>query len=128
MPLTGSMVLSTQNSGAIWTRPPIDTTIRMPISSRNEFLSKVSCFMARPLFSRHGPQAGSGGDAGLIGDIDRLIAAHRAPDVVSHDQRAEDEQQAADGADHVVGLHRLHGLDERVLQEAELVVGAPHEA
>ena len=89
MPFTFSMVLSTQNSGAIWTRPPIETTIRMPISRRNEFFSKTSCFMAAPLLGRHGAQAGRGGDARLIGHVDRLIAADRAPEVVGHDQRAE---------------------------------------
>ena len=47
MPFTFSIVLSTQNSGAICTRPPIETTIRMPISRISEFFSKTSCFMAQ---------------------------------------------------------------------------------
>src|SRR5262245_29967628 len=107
MPLTFSMVLSTQNSGAICTMPPIDTTTRMPISRMSEFRSKTSCFMGAPSFGRSGAQPGRGRDAGLVGRVDGSIAAHRAPDVVGHDQRAQDEQPAADGADHVVGLHRL---------------------
>ena len=39
-----------------------------------------------------------------------------------------EEQQAADRADHIEGMHRFHGLDEGVFEEAEAVVGAPHQS
>ena len=45
MPFTFSIVLSTQNRGAICTMPPIETTSRMPISRMSEFFSKTSCFI-----------------------------------------------------------------------------------
>ena len=38
------------------------------------------------------------------------------------------EEAAADRADDVEGMHGFDGLDEGVLQEAEVVVGAPHQA
>src|SRR5688572_6839486 len=102
MPLTFSMVLSTQKSGAIWKRPPIDTTTRMPTRRMIEFFSKTSCFMMRsPSLGRLDAETGRGGDARLLGDVDGLIAADRAPDVVGHDQRANQEEDAADRADHV---------------------------
>ena len=91
-------------------------------------LLKDFVFHGRPLTR---PVAGDGAaqPRHAADQPDRLasIAADRAPDIIGHDQRADDEQQAADGADHVVGLHRLDGFDERVLQETELVVGAPHQ-
>jgi hypothetical protein len=37
MPWTFSIVLCSQNSGAISTRPPIETTTRMPMTSRMEW-------------------------------------------------------------------------------------------
>ena len=63
----------------------------------------------------------------LFGQIDEFITADRSPHVVGHDQRADDEQQASDRPDDVEGVHGLDRFDERVLQEAELVVGAPHQ-
>src|SRR5262252_8353969 len=107
MPFTFSIVLSTQKSGAICTIPPIDTTIRMPISRIREFFSKTSCFIAlSPLFRRRHAQGRRRSDTGLVGDVDRLVTAHGAPDVIGHDQRAEEEQQPTHCADYVVGLHR----------------------
>ena len=97
-----------QNSGAISTRPPMDTTIRMPISRSDRALLEdfVFCPAHRPLpippapcIAR--PELRCRGDARLFGRIDRLIATCRAPQVVGHEQRADDEQQAADGPDDV---------------------------
>src|SRR6188508_1165633 len=99
MPFTLSIVLSTQNSGAICTMPPIETTTRMPISRMREFFSKTSCFMGCALFRRRQTQLGRCGDAGLLGRVDGLVAAHRAPHVVGHDQCADQEQQPTEGAD-----------------------------
>ena len=48
MPFTFSIVLSTQNSGAICTMPPIDTTTRMPISSRMRVLLEDFVFHGMP--------------------------------------------------------------------------------
>ena len=48
MPFTFSIVLSTQNRGAICTMPPIETTTRMPMRSSIEFFSKTSCFIGFP--------------------------------------------------------------------------------
>src|SRR5215467_15954951 len=105
MPFTFSIVLSTQKSGAICTIPPIDTTIRMPISRMSEFFSKTSCFIAGVAsFGRRHAQGRRRSDTGLVGDVDRLVTAHGAPEVVGHDQRAQEEQQATHCADHVVGL------------------------
>jgi len=42
MPFTFSMVESTQKSGAICTRPPIDTMMRMPMRRMIEFFSNGS--------------------------------------------------------------------------------------
>ena len=51
MPFTFSIVLSTQNRGAICTMPPIETTRRMPISRTSEFFSKTSCFIGAAPYS-----------------------------------------------------------------------------
>src|SRR5262249_14137683 len=112
MPFTVSIMLSTQNSGAVGTMPPTGTTSSVPISAISEFFSTSSCCIGvSPLFRRGSTQRRRSSDAGLVGSVDGLVAAHGAPDVVDHDQRAEEEQQPAHCADHVVGLHRLHGLD-----------------
>src|SRR5476651_2391788 len=58
----------------------------------------------------------------------RLTGAHRHPEIVCHDQRADQEQRSSGGADNVKWMHRLHGLDEGVFQEAERGIGAPHQA
>ena len=51
----------------------------------------------------------------------------RHPDVVGADDRADQEQQAADGARDVVGMHRDQRVDEGIGQRAALVVGPPHQ-
>ena len=63
MPFTCSIVLSTQNSGAICTSPPIDTVIRMATSRTIEFFSKVSCFTAVALSYSAGWRRSSGAAA-----------------------------------------------------------------
>ena len=50
------------------------------------------------------------------------------PQIVGHDQRAGEIQQAAERADDVIGVHRLHDFDEGIFQEAVVVIGAPHQA
>ena len=59
MPFTFSMVLSTQNRGAICTMPPIDTTTRMPISRMSELRSKTAWFMAAPYSAATGRRPGA---------------------------------------------------------------------
>src|SRR5262249_7519937 len=92
----------------------------------SEFRSKTSCRMVASRSRRTQVHGWSG--AGLFGSINGFVSAHGAPDVVSHDQRASDEDQTTDGANDVIGLHRLDGFDERVLQEAQAIVGTPHQA
>ena len=57
-----------------------------------------------------------------------LADADRHPEIVGHDQRADQEQRAASGADDVERMHRLDGFDEGIFEEAERGVGAPHQA
>src|SRR6185436_2617193 len=54
--------------------------------------------------------------------------ANGHPEIVGHDQRADQEQPAAGGADDVEGMHRLDALDEGIFEEAERGVRAPHQA
>ena len=62
-----------------------------------------------PLFT------GAGGDdmGGLLElGLGPKLTLDRLPQVVDHDQRTQQEQHAAGGSDHVVGVHRLDRLDE----------------
>src|SRR5665811_2592441 len=54
--------------------------------------------------------------------------AHRHPEIIRHDQRADQEQPSSRGADDVEWMHRFHGLDEGIFEEAERRIGAPHQA
>ena len=59
--------------------------------------------------------------ADWIGGLDRH------PDVVGADAAADQEQQAADGAGDVIGMHRDQRVDEGIGERAALVVGPPHQ-
>ena len=110
--------------------PPIDDHEQDADQQKDRVLLEDFVFdqSMRPSYSAGtGRKLGRGGDARLVRRIDRLVAADGAPDVVGHDQRADEEQQAAGRRGSRRGLHRLDRLDEGVLQEAELVVGAPHQ-
>ena len=87
MPFTFSIVLSTQNSGAICTMPPIETTHQDADQQDERVLLEDFVFHGSPLVRRRDAQGGRSSDAGLIGDVDGFVAAHGAPDVVGHDQR-----------------------------------------
>ena len=52
----------------------------------------------------------------------------RHPEIIGHDQRADQEQRTARCTDDIEGMHRLDGLDEGVFKEAERGIGAPHQA
>ena len=51
----------------------------------------------------------------------------RHPDVVAADDGADQEQQAADGARDVIGMHRDQRVDEGIGERAAFVVGPPHQ-
>ena len=74
---------------------------------------------------RHGapPYSAASAAADATAQATRLGLGRRdrLPDVAGHDQRAGEEQQAAQRADHVEGMHRLDGLDEGVFEEAVAV-------
>src|SRR5471032_3351578 len=100
-------------------------TIRIPITRMIEFFSRMACFcqidivFVPALFRRRQHDAGR---------LDGFRRIHRFPKVPHHDQRADEEQQTAERADDVERMHRLHRLDERIFEEAERSVGAPHHA
>src|SRR5882672_12138404 len=58
----------------------------------------------------------------------RLADAYCHPEIIRHDQRADQEQRSSSGADDVERMHRFHGLDEGIFQEAERRISAPHQA
>src|SRR5262245_7302717 len=123
MPCTFSMVEPSMKSGAISTKPPMATTIRMPTRRTIECFSKISCFMASSLGRRGNgarAQLRRGGDTGLILDVEEGVATHGLPDVPGHEQRAKDEQGAAHGADDVGPVHGLDRLGEGVCEEAQV--------
>src|SRR5882724_12749154 len=122
-PWTRSIVDSIVNSGMICTRPPIDTVIRVRMASRMTLRSRVAWRKNMALLRRERAQM-RGLDLGQ-GEVD---AGRGLPQVPDHAQRAGGVEHAAEHADQVEGMHRGDGLDERVLQEAELVVGPPHQA
>src|ERR1700760_4375676 len=98
-------------------------TSRIPISSKIEFFSITWCLAKTDMASSFG------GLEGRLGrGADRLAVTHGHPEIVGHDQRADDEQRAAQRPDHIEGMHRLDGLDERIFEETERRVGAPHQA
>src|SRR5215831_12833728 len=115
MPFTLSIVLSTQNRGAICTMPPTETTTRMPIKRMSEFFSKTACCMAWASPGRNRSQFRGGGDWRLFFQIDGFVAMHRTPDIVCHDQCTDDEQDSTDRPNDVVGLHRFHSFYEGIL-------------
>src|SRR5512139_701420 len=134
MPCTRSMVVSMVKSGTICTRPPMETVISVSTAIRMTLRSmtpwsrrKRNILCGPPLLGRgDGGRAQRGGARRrhLAGDA---VAHHRHPEVVDHDEGSTQVQQAAQHPDDVVGVHRGDGLDEAVLQEAVLVVGAPHQ-
>src|SRR5215813_9045152 len=107
MPCTFSIVLSTQNNGAICTRPPMETTISTPISRIREFFSKTSCRMGCLLGRRADRERVCTSGRGWLGGVRGNIPAHGTPDVVGHDQGTGDEQQTADRTNDIVGMHGL---------------------
>src|SRR4029077_2316440 len=117
MPCTFSIVELSRNSGAISTRPPIDTTTRMPIKRTIEFFSKNPWFMIAPSLRRHcrgiAAQLRRRRRCRLLGEICRHVAAYRAPDVDGHENTAQEEQRSAGGTDDVGPVHGLDRLDER---------------
>src|SRR3954465_13716344 len=120
-PCTCSTVVSTVNSGTISTMPPTATVSNDPISRKMAFFSNHSwrirnCIV---LFSRHGEAAQRRrcADTRLLGGR----AGDGASQVIGHDQAANQEQHAADHAQHQERVDGDDGFDERVLQEAELV-------
>src|SRR5665811_2620780 len=58
----------------------------------------------------------------------RLTDANCHPEIIRHDQRADQEQRSSRGADDVERMHRFHGLDEGIFEEAERGISAPHKA
>src|SRR6266516_5550842 len=57
-----------------------------------------------------------------------LADAHRHPEIVRHNQRADQEQRSPRSADDIERMHRFYGLDEGIFEEAERRVSAPHQA
>src|ERR1700760_3872669 len=126
MPCTCSTVVSTVNSGTISTMPPMATVSNDPTRSMRAFFSNHSwrirsCIV---LFPRHG-------EAAQRGLVEARCLGCRAGDstsqVIGHDQAANQEQHAADHAQHQERMDGDDGFDERVLKEAELVVCTPHQ-
>src|SRR5437016_315191 len=54
--------------------------------------------------------------------------AHGHPEIVGHDQRADQEQGSACGPDDIEWVHGFDGFDEGVLKEPERRVSAPHQS
>src|SRR5579872_4233593 len=107
-------------SGTISTMPPIETVSSVSTRSRIAFFSMTSW---RRIMGRSSIRRLSNGTRRRRG-----LAAHGAREVVDHQHRTDQEQSAAERPRDVKGMHRRDGLDEGVLQEAQLVVGAPHQA
>src|SRR4051812_38067398 len=112
MPATGSVVDFWKNRGTISTRPPTATTSRISTIIRKLLVSTFSCENvatggALSLMVGRLSRSGVGGD-GRDGDPHRAAVGHRHPGVPGHHQHAAEVQQAADHADHVEGIGRLH--------------------
>src|SRR5215467_1108488 len=114
MPSTFSVVLLRLKSGAISTILTMSMTRRMPITKRIEFLSSVWCLTQIDMASSlRRLERGRGGGG------DRLAVPDGHPEIVGHEQGADDVERAACGPDHVERMHRLDRLDERVLKKAK---------
>ena len=98
------------------------TTTRMPISRTIEFFSKIPWFMIAALTppARRGiaRSSGAAGDARLLGDVVGTSPRIVRQMLIGHDQRADQEQQAAEGADDVVGSASPRPSRRRSMQEA----------
>src|SRR5262245_50003385 len=101
--------------------PPTVTTARLRPSSSVAFFSMIAWLII--------------GSFPSLGSLDRAhrplraeIALDSLPDVEGDEQRAGEVEEAAERTDQIVGMHRGDCLDERIDQEAELIVLAPHQA
>src|SRR5215470_10733986 len=102
--------------------PPTAITRRIPITSRIEFFSSVWCLANIDMTSslrglQHHVRRGA----------NRLAVPDGHPKIVGHDECADDEQRPSRGPDYVEGVHRFHGFDERIFEEPERCIGAPHQ-
>src|SRR5690349_1084959 len=105
MPATRSMVVSMVKSGTICTRPPMETVISVSTAIRMTLRSmtpwsrrKRNMICGPPLFGRgDGGRAQRDARGRLLAG--HAVARHRHPEVVDHDQRATEVQQAAQRAD-----------------------------
>src|SRR5210317_294646 len=118
MPSSGSVASELIIRGTISTSPPILIATTISTIIRLRLFSIVSWRIAVPLLLRR-VQYRNGY---------RFLVAYGLPDVVSHDEHAREEQQAAKQSEVVVGLDCLERFDERIRQGAVGIYGAPHQA
>ena len=120
------------NSGAISTMPPMLAT-----SDDGDHEPDRLAFepVVKAEHARHSAACGTGRTGTSARDSRPRIRhrlrrrhAHRHPDVVAADQRADQEQQPADRAGDVVRMHRHQGVDEGIGQRPVVVVGPPHQS
>src|SRR6516164_4622338 len=103
--------------------PPMAMTRRMPITRRIEFFSSAWCLIQSDMTSSF-----RGLERRVGRDADRLAMPDGHPEIIDHDQRANEEQRAAQSPDRIERMHRLHRLDEGIFEESDRCVGAPHQA
>src|SRR5690348_3926663 len=105
--------------GAISMKPPIDETTRMAARKPTELRSSLRWSSGMSLLRwRRGKRryvllaaAAGFGPAGADGH----------PHIEGADHRAGEEEQAADGARDVIGVHRDHAFEEGILQRAAVI-------
>src|SRR6056297_4197337 len=124
MPSTSSMVFSSQNSGAICTMPPMVTTRKAKIERSVTFFSRIVCLSRIPidrsllLFGR---------DNGVFGFNSRTPSYGHVK-IVAHDDATSDVEHPAQTTHDVHGQLGIHGVGERVHEEAVCIHFAPHQA
>src|SRR3569832_2108865 len=124
------MVLSMKNRGVISTRPPTLIASMVNTASRPMLVSIHSCLKLKFMIYLFPESCVSqlGGQLGFQCSAFAFALTDGHEHVEGHHHHAGQEEHAANGAHRVEGVHGRNRLDERVLEVAELVKCAPHQA
>src|ERR1700730_7029175 len=101
---------------------------RIPTTRKIEFFSKIWCRVQNDIrCSSFGRLKSDGRRRSQGRELLSLTDPHRHPEIVGHDQRADQEQRATCGTNDIEWMHRLDGFDEGIFEKGERGRGAPHQ-
>src|SRR5579864_533263 len=104
-------------------------TARIPTTSKIEFFSKMWCRVQNDILcSSFRRLKSKGRRSSDRRELLRLADPHRHPEIIGHDQRADQEQGTSRGSNDVERMHRFNRFDEGIFKKAERGVCSPHQA